>query len=81
VFKGKESILCPSSPFLHSLEEMREDELAGLSPIFSPACPRGGNMSGRVTVRFCTDEGGFFSGSMGRKECLPFGCLGRTEGK
>lgn len=61
MFKGKESVLCPSSPFLCSLEKMREDELAGQSPILSPACPWSGNMSGEVTVRFCTDEGGFFS--------------------
>jgi len=81
MFKGKETVLCPSSPFLCSLEEMREDELAGQSPILSPACPRSGNMSGEVTVWFCTDEGGFFSGNTGRKECMPFGCLGRTGGK
>ncbi len=74
MFKGKESIPCPSSPFLCSLEKMREDELAGQSPILSPACPRGGNMSGEVTVQLCTREGGSFSGSTGKKECLPFGC-------
>lgn len=65
MFKGKESIPCPSSPFLCSLEKMREDELAGQSPILSPACPRGGNMSSEVTS---------FSGSTGKKDCLPFGC-------
>ncbi|CAM4711544.1 unnamed protein product [Leuciscus chuanchicus] len=30
---------------------MREDEMAGQSPILSPACPRGGNMSERKTAR------------------------------
>lgn len=69
MFKEKESIPCPSSPFPCSLEEMREDEPAGQSPILSPACPRGGNMSGEVTVQFCTREGGSVSGSTGRNAC------------
>lgn len=40
------------SLFLCSLEELWEDELTGQSPILSPACPRGGNMSGEVAI--CT---------------------------